>query len=95
MAGKRDRSVHPPYLFPDYASTILRAPARPLVPVKEALRRLRTPVFGEAAIGALDCDLTKNGRKNGEPIGERIKVFGKVMDEKGSLFKSVYNNKNY
>ena len=31
----RDWSSHPPLLYPDYKSTILRAPARPLVPLKQ------------------------------------------------------------
>ena len=32
-------------------------------------------------IGEFDNDLTKNARTNGEPIGERIKVSGVVIDE--------------
>ncbi|MEE8516612.1 MAG: protocatechuate 3,4-dioxygenase subunit beta, partial [Alphaproteobacteria bacterium] len=33
----RDWSQHPPYLFPDYGGTTLRAPAKPLVPLPETL----------------------------------------------------------
>ena len=75
--------VHPPHLYPPYKSTILRSPSRPLMPVRELLRDLSLPAFGESVIGKLDHDLTKNARINGEPIGERIKVFGVVMDEYG------------
>jgi protocatechuate 3,4-dioxygenase beta subunit len=31
----------------------------------------------------LDNDMTRNGRKNGEPLGERIIVTGRVLDEDG------------
>ncbi len=84
-----DKNIHPPHLYPDYKSTILRAPTRPLIPVKEYLRQLRLPAYGESVIRKLDNDLTKNGQINGEPIGERIKVFGKVMDENGRGIPNV------
>jgi protocatechuate 3,4-dioxygenase, beta subunit len=81
--------VHPPYLFPEYKSTVLRSPTQPLIPVQEQLKDLGLPAFGESDIGEWDNDLTKNARKNGEPIGERIKVSGKVMDEYGKPLKNV------
>jgi protocatechuate 3,4-dioxygenase beta subunit len=74
---------HPPHLSPAYKSTILRSPTQPLLPVPDSLRDLRLPVFGESCLGAFDHDLTKNARKNGEPLGERIRVFGRVLDEAG------------
>lgn len=76
-------TTHPPHLYPEYKSTILRSPTQPLLIVPEQLRDLRLPVFGQSCLGELDNDLTKNARKNGEPIGERINVFGRVMDESG------------
>ncbi|MVM40037.1 protocatechuate 3,4-dioxygenase subunit beta [Spirosoma sp. HMF3257] len=78
-----DRKVQPPYLAPDYKSTVLRAPTKPLVVIKQSLSELTGPVFGEMHVGPLDHDLTKNARINGEPLGERIVVHGKVMDENG------------
>lgn len=81
--------VHPPHLSPGYKSTILRSPTRPLMPVKELMKDLSLPVFGQSAIGKFDNDLTKNARINGEPIGERIKVAGKVMDEYGRPLPNV------
>jgi protocatechuate 3,4-dioxygenase beta subunit len=57
--------------------------------VKEYLKDVTLPAFGESAIGKLDNDLTKNARKNGEPIGERIKVTGKVTDEYGRPLSNV------
>ena len=40
-------------------------------------------MFGQEAVGPLDNDLTKNGARNGEPLGERIIVTGRVLDEAG------------
>lgn len=82
-------NVQPPHLYPAYKSTILRSPTKPLLIVKEYLKDLSLPVFGESVIGKFDNDLTKNSRKNGEPIGERIKVSGKVMDEYGRPLRNV------
>ncbi|HRI20652.1 MAG TPA: protocatechuate 3,4-dioxygenase subunit beta [Panacibacter sp.] len=84
-----DYNVQPPYLYPEYKSTILRSPTKPLMIVAEYLKDLSLPVFGESVIGKFDNDLTKNARKNGEPIGERIKVYGKVMDEYGRPLRNV------
>jgi protocatechuate 3,4-dioxygenase beta subunit len=41
------------------------------------------PVYGEDAIKELDNDLTRNAVVNGEPIGERIIVSGRVLDDAG------------
>jgi protocatechuate 3,4-dioxygenase beta subunit len=47
------------------------------------LSELSAPVYGHDRIGELDHDLTLNARVNGEPLGERIIVAGRVMDERG------------
>jgi protocatechuate 3,4-dioxygenase beta subunit len=73
--------VDPPYLYPDYRSTVLRSPSRRLLTLPEELHSLRAPVFGEDAIGEADADLTVHG--DGEPLGERIIVHGRVVDEDG------------
>jgi protocatechuate 3,4-dioxygenase, beta subunit len=79
----RDWSSQPPYLHPDYRSTVLRAPSRPLIPIRQSLSELTGPVYGHDSLGALDTDLTRNAVKSGEPIGERILVTGRVLDEDG------------
>lgn len=84
-----DFNVHPPHSYPDYKSTILRSPKKPLIPIKELIKDVRLPVFGESLIGQFDNDLTKNAKKNGDPIGERIKVSGLVMDEYGKPLPNV------
>jgi protocatechuate 3,4-dioxygenase beta subunit len=65
--------------WPPYRSTALRVPKRPLVPVPDRLRDLRGPVFGEDIVDPLDNDLTRRG--DGEPLGERIIVQGRVLGE--------------
>ena len=75
----RDWASHPPYLYPDYKSTALRGPSRPLVPRKQTLSELTGPVYGQEALGPLDHDLTRNAAKDGEPLGERIIVAGRVL----------------
>ncbi|MFD2934900.1 protocatechuate 3,4-dioxygenase subunit beta [Spirosoma flavum] len=82
-------STHPLHLSPGYKSTILRSPTRPLILVPDQMKNLRFPVFGESCIGPLDNDLTKNARRNGEPIGERIKIAGQVLDASGRPLPNV------
>lgn len=79
--NKRDWRVQPPYLYPGYKSTVLRAPSRPLMPMHHTASELTGPIYGHNTLGKYDNDLTMNGRKNGEPQGERIVVSGKVTDE--------------
>lgn len=79
----RDWGSHPPYRHDAYKSTVLRSPTRPLVPMKQTLSELTGPVYGHESVSALDADLTRNGAKNGEPLGERIIVTGRVLDEDG------------
>jgi protocatechuate 3,4-dioxygenase beta subunit len=62
---------------------VLRGATKPLVPIKQSLSELTGPVFGHDALNEFDNDLTKNGRNGGEPLGERIIVSGKVVDEEG------------
>ena len=79
----RDWGSQPSPIYPFYKSTQLRGPARPLLPIKQALAQLTAPVYGADQLGPLDHDLTKNSVKNGEPVGERIIVTGRVTDEDG------------
>jgi protocatechuate 3,4-dioxygenase beta subunit len=67
--------------WPDYRSTRLRRPTRPLVVLPERFRDLEGPVFGEDAVEELDSELTRQG--SGEPLGERIIVQGRVLEEGG------------
>lgn len=79
----RDWKSHPRYIEPGYKSTALRGPTKPLIPLKHTLSELTGPVYGQDSVGPLDADLTRNGRRSGEPLGERIIVTGRILDENG------------
>ncbi|MEM7374652.1 MAG: protocatechuate 3,4-dioxygenase subunit beta [Bacteroidota bacterium] len=87
--AKRDWNNHAPLIYPGYKSTLIRNPTKPLIVVPEELAALDMPVYGDSAIGEFDHDLTRNARINGEPIGERIVLSGKVMDEQGRGLPNV------
>ena len=71
----------PPLGYPAYRSNVLRAPSRPLIRVPANLRDLAAPVYGHLPIGETDNDLTRHHAA--APIGERIVVAGRVVDEDG------------
>jgi protocatechuate 3,4-dioxygenase, beta subunit len=78
---RRDDASHPPLDWPDYRSTRLRAPRRPLRPLRLGPTELTGPALGEDRLGPLDHDLTRGG--DGEPLGERIIVHGRVLEDDG------------
>jgi protocatechuate 3,4-dioxygenase beta subunit len=80
-------NTQPEYLFPKYASTVRRAPTQPLVVLPHTLSEVTAPVFGDDAIKPNDNDLTKQHKD--EPIGERIVVSGRVLDENGKPVPSI------
>ena len=73
--------------YPGYRSTQWRAPKQPLVTLPEELHALDGPVFGEAMLNPLDSDLTR--QHDGDPLGERIVVHGRVVDEDGRAVRGA------
>jgi protocatechuate 3,4-dioxygenase beta subunit len=73
--------TQPPYLHPAYVSSIKRAPSKPLVHLAHTLSEVTGPLFDASAIDVKACDLTR--QHSGEPLGERIIVSGRVLDENG------------
>ena len=71
----------PPLRYPPYQSNLRRAPSQALVSIPDRLRDLAVPVYGYLPIGDTDNDLTR--QHAGEPLGERIIVAGRVLDEDG------------
>jgi protocatechuate 3,4-dioxygenase beta subunit len=71
--------THPPNDSPGYRSTILRHPKEPLVIIPHTLSELTGPVYPYGRMEASDSDLTR--QHAGEPLGERIIVQGRVLDE--------------
>jgi protocatechuate 3,4-dioxygenase beta subunit len=72
--------VHPP-ADPAYRSTVLRHPKEPLIAIPQTLSEVTGPAFPYTRVGAIDNDLTR--QHAAEPIGERIVVEGRVLDEDG------------
>jgi protocatechuate 3,4-dioxygenase beta subunit len=77
----------PEHLYPGYESTRLRAPKRPLAILPHTLTEVTGPVYGHERIGPVDNDLTV--QHDGEPLGERIIVHGRVLDGEG---RPVHNS---
>ena len=76
---KQKAGSQPPYFYPAYVSSTKRAPMRPLIAVPQTLSEWTGPVFGHSEVEPRDADLTKHGQ--GVPLGERIIVSGRVLDE--------------
>jgi protocatechuate 3,4-dioxygenase beta subunit len=77
-----EEAFEPPYLWPHYRSTVLRAPSLPLVRLPaEWFHWLPGPVFERIPVRDEDADLTR--QHAGEPLGERIILTGRVLDSDG------------
>lgn len=79
--ARHREGTQPPYLYPDYASTVKRAPTRPLIRFEHTLSEITAPSFSAGWVGAAATDLTKQHK--GEPLGERIIVTGRLLDSDG------------
>jgi len=73
--------VHPLPDSPAYRATALRHPTRPLIVIPQTLTELTGPVYGHESIGQLDHDLTR--QHPAEPVGQRVVIEGRVLDEGG------------
>jgi protocatechuate 3,4-dioxygenase beta subunit len=73
--------------YPGYRSTRLRAPKRPLVTLPESAHPFGGPVFGDETVSELDYDLTQ--QHEGEPLGERIIVAGRLLDQDGKPIRKA------
>jgi protocatechuate 3,4-dioxygenase, beta subunit len=68
-------------VYPPYKSTVSRSPRQPLILLPHTLSEVTGPVYGHNEIAETDNDLTR--QHSGEPIGERIIVSGRVLDDNG------------
>jgi protocatechuate 3,4-dioxygenase beta subunit len=78
---RHEPGSQPKSLYSDYRSTVLRAPRQPLIFLPHTLSEVTGPVYGHNAISETDRDLTR--QHSGEPLGERIIVRGRVLDDGG------------
>lgn len=78
---QRDRTLQPPALAQDYKTSVARSPRLPMLSLENTLSEITGPRFGHNDLGELDHDLIRNYAKDGDPVGERIIVHGRVLDE--------------
>src|SRR5580698_1452469 len=76
-----DAAANPPNLSAGYKSTATRAPRQAPVVLPQTLSEITGPLLETERLDALENDLTK--QRTGEPLGERIVVHGRVLDENG------------
>ncbi len=70
----------PPSLFAPYGSTVVRSPREPLVKIPQTLTEVTGPAgCWEQLMGPAAADLTRQHK--GEPIGQRIVIAGRVLDD--------------
>lgn len=79
----RNREIHPPALSPGYKTSVARSPRLPPISLQQSLSEITGPVFGHDMLRPLDNDLLLNARVDQDPVGERIIVHGRVLDENG------------
>src|SRR5258708_25325657 len=72
---------HPANLSPDYKSTPGRTPRQAPIALPQSLSEITGPLLTSERLDALENDLTK--QRSSEPLGERIVVHGRVLDEDG------------
>ena len=81
-SGTQPESLYEPYL-----ATRQRSPRQPLIYLPHTLSERTGPVYGHNAVAAGENDLT--AQHAGEPVGPRIVVTGKVMDEGGRPLRNT------
>ena len=79
---QRDRSIQPPAYTPGYKTSVARSPRYSMISLQNSVSEITGPVFGHNDIDPGDNDLLCNYARPGEsPIGERIILHGRVLDE--------------
>ncbi|MEM1274228.1 MAG: protocatechuate 3,4-dioxygenase subunit beta [Pseudomonadota bacterium] len=79
---QRDREMQPPAFTPGYKTSVARSPRYALISLENSVSEITGPVFGHDDIDAGDNDLLTNYAEPGQsPIGERIILHGRVLDE--------------
>jgi protocatechuate 3,4-dioxygenase beta subunit len=73
--------MQPRLNYAPYRASTLRHPKKPMLVVDPDELERCAPCFGECDVDVLDADLTAGHR--GEPIGERIIVTGRLLDQSG------------
>ena len=83
---REPEGAHPPMDYEGYKSTALRHPKQPLVYLPQTVTEITGPQLS-GLVGKSDNDLTV--QHDGEPIGERIVVSGRVFDTEGKPLRNT------
>ncbi|WP_299920777.1 protocatechuate 3,4-dioxygenase subunit beta [uncultured Pelagimonas sp.] len=79
---QRNRQRHAPALTPDYKTSVTRSPNFAAISLENTVSEITGPRFGHSDISPIDNDLIRNYAADGQsPIGERIILHGRVLDE--------------
>jgi len=79
--------THPPHHHPPYVSSAARSPRQPLIRVPQTISEITGPSFSAKIWDVKAFDLTR--QHHGEPLGERIIVSGRVLDEDGRPLRNT------
>jgi protocatechuate 3,4-dioxygenase, beta subunit len=86
--AREPADAHPPLDYPPYKSSALRHPKQPLVFLPHTITEITGPqLISDLPIDERDHDLTR--QHEGEPIGERITVSGRVLDTEGKPLRAT------
>ena len=78
----RNYNKQPEVDFPDYKSSIFRAPKNKKISFPSSDTEILGPTFNKNIIGELDNNLTLNfAKNNNSPLGHKIIVYGTVSDQ--------------
>jgi protocatechuate 3,4-dioxygenase, beta subunit len=77
--------LDPPYLYPEYGSTRLRAPQEALVETPAGTFDVPGPLIPAKFVGDKDSDLTVHGKS--APLGERMILVGRLLDADGRAIR--------
>ena len=77
----RPDAIDPPYLYPGYKSTTLRAPREPLVAIPAGTLDVAGPTVPQGFVKNGDNDLTTHGKS--APLGEKMVLTGRLTDADG------------
>ena len=80
--ARDDEAAQPPLSFAAFKASMVRAPSKPLIRAPHTLTEITGPSgegVWERLMGPAVADLTRE--HEGEPLGERIVVSGRVLDE--------------
>jgi protocatechuate 3,4-dioxygenase beta subunit len=78
--NREDQRAQPPSLFPAYASTVRRAPSHAPIRIPQTVTETSGPAdCWQDLMGGAMADMTRQHK--GEPLGQRIIVTGRVLDE--------------